>query len=358
MKRHHGQMHDGTIAGLPIVCDVCGTEGRRKRSEVEKYDGTFCSDKCHNIGQRVYSEADLIEQLQVYHAEHGRIHWDDMTSQEGVAAHRIFSERFDSLASAKEAAGIGEYKRCPDCGVAQERLSRHWRETACSPPLTDRQRQIITGLVMGDASALPHGAGYYIQAVGASNPFMQWIDDELGVWSVGVRDGATGDDLLRRSLKHGDRIVTEASTFRDQYTVQTVTHPVFGEWRDWYDSGEKRFPDNLELTPLIANVWYACDGGLKWSKTDGRRYCTVAYTVANEADRIETIAELFEAVGFSANSHGNTVSIPMGETDSFLSWLSDPIDGYAYKYHTTDYDEYQQLKPDSLGRQDDADSAN
>jgi ssDNA-binding Zn-finger/Zn-ribbon topoisomerase 1 len=51
MKLHHTQSHGESIAGIPVSCDECGKQFRRKKSRVEKSDSVYCSIECRgNVG--------------------------------------------------------------------------------------------------------------------------------------------------------------------------------------------------------------------------------------------------------------------------------------------------------------------
>lgn len=46
LKIHYGRSHEGSIAGEPVECDVCGTQFRKQWAEIEKHDRSFCSAEC------------------------------------------------------------------------------------------------------------------------------------------------------------------------------------------------------------------------------------------------------------------------------------------------------------------------
>ena len=46
LSLHHGQVHDGSIAGVPIVCAHCGVEKRKPACQVNEGGRSFCSNEC------------------------------------------------------------------------------------------------------------------------------------------------------------------------------------------------------------------------------------------------------------------------------------------------------------------------
>jgi|APHM01.1.fsa_nt_gi hypothetical protein len=46
MKIHASRLHDTSLAGEPTECGNCGTDMRRPKHQLEKYNNVFCSDEC------------------------------------------------------------------------------------------------------------------------------------------------------------------------------------------------------------------------------------------------------------------------------------------------------------------------
>jgi hypothetical protein len=83
---------------------------------------------------------------------------------------------------------------------------------------------------------------------------------------------AEEDGLGTRQQQPGERVPPNAKEerYHDTYIIWTRTHPYFEDLRErWYPDGDKQFPDDLELTPLRAKLWYLCDGYLdvgRWGR--------------------------------------------------------------------------------------------
>jgi hypothetical protein len=305
-------------------------------------DGTnFCSTDCHNTYQLRYSKSELIEQLQRHDNSDEDFKWATVAADPDCATLNTFETRFGSIAAAKVEAGIADHPQCPTCGRVCQRLSRHWFETECSsPPLTQYQREIITGLVMGDATATRNGTATRITIATVTENFLEWVSDQLGIFSSGVRPGATAEYSLQRARKHESQLISDDPEYQDQYVLQTITSEVFDPWSEWYGDNGKRFPDDLTLTPTIAAMWYVCDGGLY--STDKTPVPVI--TAANEADRPGFLRSLFEDVGFDVSVNRDAIRVPAAQAHDFLDWIDDAPPDFAYKYART-RSEYRSLKP-------------
>jgi hypothetical protein len=106
--------------------------------------------------------------------------------------------------------------------------------------------------------------------------------------------------------------------------------------REWYSSGEKRFPDDLELDPIAVKYWYAGDGRLATHNVNP--FSRIA--TRNEADRSEWLIELLPV---DATFSSNYINIPTDQTPEFLNWLGEAVPGYEYKWdETLNYEDCQQ----------------
>ena len=46
LRQHYGQVHEGSIAGHPIICANCGTERRIPQCQIEQSEKNYCGDPC------------------------------------------------------------------------------------------------------------------------------------------------------------------------------------------------------------------------------------------------------------------------------------------------------------------------
>lgn len=52
MKQHHAKTHGESIAGVEVVCSVCGDNFRKQRAHAEAADRHFCSESCKSEGYK------------------------------------------------------------------------------------------------------------------------------------------------------------------------------------------------------------------------------------------------------------------------------------------------------------------
>jgi len=220
---------------------------------------------------------------------------------------------------------------CPNCGENFKSLGAHWAHspTCDYPTLPDRKREIVTGLLMGDASVEDRGSAGRLTIEVTNQEFIDWIDDELGSISLGVESYQSSSEQTERVDKIGSQTVKEHHTFNQTFELKTRSHPLFKSLYSWYDSGSKRFPENLELTPLKAKMWYCCDGSLVWS--DDQRPHARIYT-ENESGRLDVLTSYFHEHGIDAREYAGAVGFTADGTEELLDWMGEPPNGMQYKW--------------------------
>ncbi len=151
-------------------------------------------------------------------------------------------------------------------------------------PLSQEQRQIAIGTLLGDGSIKrPPGTRYCSLAMGHSDQQLSYLNWKLEM----LKPFASGkiQPHHQRPFHHG----------------QTFTHPEFSKLdKQFYPAGKKEFPLELfqELDPLAIAVWYMDDG----SYSGGRS--TLA-TCAFSFEATTRIAEWFTTKGMKAARHSN-----------------------------------------------------
>lgn len=194
---------------------------------------------------------------------------------------------------------------CPECNIHYERLGRHWTGD-CQPTISPIVEDVIDGLVMGDASILSRDSTPYLQInmKADSMPYLEHLDRGFGPLSAKV-------------------------WCDDEAHLRTHAHPAFKQWAEWYKTGHKVFPDNLELSPLTAKHWYAGDGGL----VSGHNQ--IQFYTRNERERLDWLAELFENKGFETrteNCKNTSARVILKDGKGALDWMGDPLPAFHHKW--------------------------
>lgn len=184
---------------------------------------------------------------------------------------------------------------------------------------------------MGDGTIDRHRDGHSRLVVEMTNrEFLEWLDNELGFLSTGTRLKETASERAERNRGDSHVKVVNEENYSDVYRLKTRSHPFFTELASWYGSGEKQFPNDLEINSTIAKIWYVCDGTLTLYETSIRPWA-VFYT-SNEGHRREYLKGLFEEVGFSPRFTDESVYFGVDETQSLLEWMGEPVPGFEYKW--------------------------
>lgn len=328
-------------AGLRVLPDGAGS---MNQSTLDDYSSS--GDRRGN-GQFTtqYTKRELLKQLELFKEKYGEIEYATLRDDPDFATPHTFRRNFGSLPTAEVAAGLADYDVCHDCGLNYKHLSSHWRRSDCTvPELTGRQKEIITGLLMGDASACfgQTEGTVVVKMAMVTRPFIEWTNLELQPFGLGVYEGYSAEQSLERARRHNNPVISENPSYRDLYRVQTMELDIFSEWREWYGDGGKRYPESLELTPLITKCWYCCDGSMNTSR--GRSRAVPEISCKNESDRPEFLKSLFRDVGFEVSVHNGNIRLSQKCVEGFLDWLGDPMPGFEYKFARS-REEYMRLSP-------------
>jgi len=124
-----------------------------------------------------------------------------------------------------------------------------------------------------------------------------------------------------------------------QHVFRTRRHPGFDRWAAWYDGGQKRFPETVEISSTTINYWYAGDG--TFPDRDGR-LPEARIATLNEISRINWLRDLIEEqTGLVASTYGKGLYFNSSDAVELFDRIV-PLPGYEYKY--PDQDEIEQLR--------------
>lgn len=202
---------------------------------------------------------------------------------------------------------------CPNCGKDREQLGTHWVQSKnCDyPKLSDHQHEVITGILMGDGYIKHTSASYYLGVQMVTEEYLEFISSDVF-------------PILSTSV---------SSNCRDIYTWRTRALPEINQYRDWYNSGEKVFPENIELTPTILKNWYVCDGSL--AKRKNTEHIRIGLT--NERKNEEKVRKYFDNIEVSITNWGDYNSgcsaiFNSEESNKLWEYMGEPLPGFEYKW--------------------------
>jgi hypothetical protein len=234
---------------------------------------------------------------------------------------------------------------CPECSEEFERLGLHWWHGSCPyPEIAPADDEMFRGLLMGDGSIPnPSGGDNCVFRLSMTNRrFLDWFDDRMGVLTTGVSMKKTASELASNNRETGFSPRADERNYHDMHSVWTRTNPYFDRLRqEWYTSGDKRFPDGLELTPRITKFWYASDGYLDVGRWGRPR---IEIKASNERDRAEFLVSLFKVRGFDPTYKRQELRFTCDDTERLVNWMGDPPPGFEYKWAIESRERYRELK--------------
>lgn len=216
--------------------------------------------------------------------------------------------------------------RCYKCSRKMDSLSSHWSHSRkCSYPwLTEKQYEVITGLLMGDGSISRTASSPRLMVVNTNIDYLRYTKKQLQFLGNPIELYKTGEELEKYHKEYGS-VVNEGER-QDVYRITTMCHPHLKEFAEWYSTGKKVFDEGIQLTSTILRHWYSCDGHL----ADGS-YAT--FSAKNELERLPQLVEMFKEIGFDAWSRrGREIVISVEETKELLNFMEPAPPGMEYKW--------------------------
>jgi hypothetical protein len=225
---------------------------------------------------------------------------------------------------------------CYNCGDEYKRLSAHWSKSACEhPKLSKSDIEILTGVLMGDGCIDRHSSvNSRFICTNTSKEYLQYLDEQLEHVSCGVRLDKTAEESSNSSafLEGGN-----VENYSDIYRWESIYHPDITESFQWYESGTKKFPENIELTPTVLKHWFCCDGHFEES------ICRIRISMSNEINRKGMINRMFNSAGLPEPSGFNESKRVSGgykcgaywgtkESERLWEYMGKPLPGFRYKW--------------------------
>lgn len=220
---------------------------------------------------------------------------------------------------------------CPECGQRFDNVGLHWRwNPEHRPSITNRQNQIITGVLMGDGTLYRGNKTPYLRIKMITEEYLEYLSGIFGVLTTGVELEKTANESAQSVLDSGFYETVNIENYNNIYEMRVRCHPEFEEYESWYDSGEKVWPNNLELTPTVLKHWYCCDG------TYVNNHIEIG--MSNEVDNINKVSNYFKRVGLPKPSNYNTsngtciAEFSVDNSHYLLDYMGESLPGFEYKW--------------------------
>jgi len=231
---------------------------------------------------------------------------------------------------------------CQQCGNEYQRIGIHWGHpnSLCDfPSFTDLQREIITGLLMGDGYISTANKNPHIQAKMISPNYLEYIADEFGVLGSEVSLKHTAAESAKHNRDSGFSPNAEAENYSDLYVWCSMSHPELQEFADWYSSGKKVWPEDIQLTPTVLKHWYCGDGC--WDNSGSNNYIQIS--MANEKDNTDKVDQMFRSVrlptpnnyNISERKDGSKICdalFTVEQSKELWEYMGEPLPDFEYKW--------------------------
>jgi len=232
---------------------------------------------------------------------------------------------------------------CPKGCGEYEHIGQHWSKgEVCSEPLlSQNQKEIITGCLMGDRYVDYTDKNPSFGIIVCNEEYLEYLDEIFGVFTTGVRVENTAQESVEKAHKYNFRPNAKVENYSEQYILSTRNLEQIKEFADWYSSGNKVFPENIKLTPIVLKHWYVCDGSYQIKEESKRGNIIISMNNEREfKDKIESYFEKYVGVSVdrwreyktdkgridcSAVFHADT-------TEQLLEYMGSPLPGFKYKW--------------------------
>jgi len=228
---------------------------------------------------------------------------------------------------------------CESCGNYYKSLGHHWRHTPnCAPQLSDKQEDIVIGLLMGDGHLDMSSKNPYIKSNMVTFDYLDYLDSEFPVMGRGVKLISSAKESAKRAKESGFHDGALEKNYSDVYGWTTYRNPNFHKFDNWYNP-DKCWPKNISLTPTVLKNWYVCDGTLKDKDSIG-------ISADNENKNVNKLVDYFSKAGLPepntnvysrpdyAWSNSDRLLLSWGYEDSrqLFDYMGPSLPGFEYKW--------------------------
>jgi len=234
---------------------------------------------------------------------------------------------------------MGEKTACPECGNEYEALGIHWSRSSCSAPeLTERQKEIVVGLLMGDGSLNRGSKNPLIQVKMISPNYLEYLDDIFGCLSTGVTLVQTAAESAKDCRDRGFRPNAAEENYSDKYLWNTRRLQELHEF-NWYKTGKKVWPEWIPMTPTVLKHWYVGDGCFDNKNTSHH----IQISMSDEIKNTDKVDNYFERMNLPTPSNyaiserkdgGKKcdAEFTRSASEELFEYMGEPLPDFEYKW--------------------------
>lgn len=230
-------------------------------------------------------------------------------------------------------------KECHECGNEYKYIGSHWQGDCSHKQLTQQQYEVTVGLLMGDGSLDRSSKNPYLRVGMISPNYLEYLDGAFGILGNGVSLMMTAEENAEAKRESGFRPNADAENYSDMYQWRSISHPELHEFADWYSSGTKVWPGDIDLTPTVLKHWYCGDGG--WNNSGGNNHIQIS--MSNEVDNTDKVDRYFERAGLPSPSNYNIqersdgsvgceAQFTVEQSRELLEYMGEPLPDFEYKW--------------------------
>lgn len=235
--------------------------------------------------------------------------------------------------------------QCPECKRWFSKIGQHWGPNPSHlPTITEKQRQIIEGHLLGDGSyevPLSNANNRFCLERFTTKPYMKWLKRCFPYLSGKITRRETAAEQASRDYERGYN--TDVENYKDNYALKFSYHPQLDFAVEWIEN--EGFVDDFSLTPLSLKVWYVCDGNLHYKNG---RYEATTFKCTDKISNRQSLLDIFESLPFDATVTKERVRIGRSQAEAFFDYIGEPPTasqaGFAYKWQYDSYENYCMLK--------------
>lgn len=229
---------------------------------------------------------------------------------------------------------------CPECENGYKSIGHHWRyNPSHRPDFTQHQKEIITGLLMGDGHLNPHNKNPYIECSMISENYLNYVDEKFGKLGLGVSLKCSAKDSANYTESSQFSSSPKEKDYSNVYRWRSSSHPKLKEFNEWYSTGTKVWPEDIKLTPTVLKHWYCGDGS--WSNSQYKNHISIS--MSNERKNLNKIDQMFKNVGLPSpnnyticrridNSKSCTAEFTVEQSKKLWEYMGKPLPDFEYKW--------------------------
>ena len=197
--------------------------------------------------------------------------------------------------------------------------------------LTQIQKDVLTGALLGDGSLIIHknGKNAYFQYLSKSKQHVKYIANYFNdiITPAGIYNRAYCDGRTNKQYFYSAFRTYANKTFTDIYN-------------EWYINKKKIIiPKNLQLNSTICLIWYIGDGGIISAKqSEFIKISTHCFTKESQEEILLPQLKDFNASLMKTDNNQYFIYIPHRKEADFLEYIGQcPFSDYQYKWNYKKY---------------------